>query len=157
VPVHVPALRERVADIPPLAEHFVGRFCRELGRPAARLHPAALERLQGYRWPGNVRELRNVIERVLLLEADDEIRPEHLPPEMSGHAAPAGGAAIDPFPSGAVRPLAELEKMAIEHALRVCEGNKTRAASLLGIARQTLRTKLKEYAIGDDAEDSETT
>jgi DNA-binding NtrC family response regulator len=157
VPVHVPALRERVADIPPLAEHFVGRFCRELGRPAARLHPAALERLQGYRWPGNVRELRNVIERVLLLEADDEIRPEHLPPEMSGHAALAGGAAIDPFPSGAVRPLAELEKMAIEHALRVCEGNKTRAASLLGIARQTLRTKLKEYAIGDDAEDSETT
>jgi DNA-binding NtrC family response regulator len=156
VPVHVPALRERVADIPPLAEHFVARFCRELGRPTARLHPAALERLQGYRWPGNVRELRNVIERVLLLEADDEIRPEHLPPEMSGHAALAGGAAIDPFPAGAVRPLAELEKMAIEHALRVCEGNKTRAASLLGIARQTLRTKLKEYAIADDAEDPET-
>jgi DNA-binding NtrC family response regulator len=156
VPVHVPALRERVADIPPLAEHFVARFCRELGRPTARLNPAALERLQGYRWPGNVRELRNVIERVLLLEADDEIRPEHLPPEMSGHAALVGGAAIDPFPAGAVRPLAELEKMAIEHALRVCEGNKTRAASLLGIARQTLRTKLKEYAIADDAEDAET-
>ena len=156
VPVHVPALRERVADIPPLAEHFVARFCRELGRPTARLHPAALERLQGYRWPGNVRELRNVIERVLLLEADDEIRPEHLPAEMSGHAALAGGAAIDPFPAGAVRPLAELEKMAIEHALRVCEGNKTRAASLLGIARQTLRTKIKEYAIADDAEDAET-
>ena len=164
VPVQVPALRERVADIPPLTEHFVARFCRELGRPPARLHPAALERLQGYRWPGNVRELRNVIERVLLLEADDEIRAEHLPPEFSGHASggalrgtdPHAGAAIDPFPAGAVRPLAELEKMAIEHALRVCEGNKTRAASMLGIARQTLRTKLKEYAIGDDAEDAET-
>ena len=81
---------------------------------------------------------------------------------MSGRAAPGGGpaspgaAAIDPFPAGAVRPLAELEKMAIEHALRVCDGNKTRAASMLGIARQTLRTKLKEYAIGgDDAEDVE--
>jgi DNA-binding NtrC family response regulator len=163
VPVQVPPLRERVADIPPLTEHFVARFCRELGRPAARLHPEALERLQAYRWPGNVRELRNVIERVLLLEADDEIRAEHLPPEMSGHAgrgsgplAAAGGEAIDPVPPGAVRPLAELEKMAIEHALRVCEGNKTRAASMLGIARQTLRTKLKEYAIGDDAEDAET-
>ena len=162
VPVLVPPLRERVADIPPLVEHFVARFCRELGRPTARLHPVALERLQGYRWPGNVRELRNVIERVLLLEADDEIRPEHLPAEMSGRAAPGGGpaspgaAAIDPFPAGAVRPLAELEKMAIEHALRVCDGNKTRAASMLGIARQTLRTKLKEYAIGgDDAEDVE--
>ena len=162
VPVLVPPLRERVADIPPLVEHFVARFCRELGRPTARLHPVALERLQGYRWPGNVRELRNVIERVLLLEADDEIRPEHLPAEMSGRAIPGGGpagsgaAAIDPFPAGAVRPLAELEKMAIEHALRVCDGNKTRAASMLGIARQTLRTKLKEYAIGgDDAEDVE--
>ena len=162
VPVLVPPLRERVADIPPLVEHFVARFCRELGRPTARLHPVALERLQGYRWPGNVRELRNVIERVLLLEADDEIRPEHLPAEMSGRAAPgvgpasSGAAAIDPFPAGAVRPLAELEKMAIEHALRVCDGNKTRAASMLGIARQTLRTKLKEYAIGgDDAEDVE--
>ena len=71
VPVLVPPLRERVADIPPLVEHFVARFCRELGRPTARLHPVALERLQGYRWPCNVRELRNVIERVLLLEADD--------------------------------------------------------------------------------------
>jgi DNA-binding NtrC family response regulator len=164
VPVQVPPLRERIADIPPLAEHFVARFCRELGRPPARLHPAALERLQSYRWPGNVRELRNVIERVLLLEADDEIRPEHLPPEMSGQALGSGPLAgghlgttsIDPFPAGAVRPLAELEKMAIEHALRVCEGNKTRAASMLGIARQTLRTKLKEYAIADDAEDTET-
>jgi DNA-binding NtrC family response regulator len=165
VPVHVPPLRERVADIQPLAESFVARFCRELGRPTARLHPAALERLQVYRWPGNVRELRNVIERVLLLEADDEIRPEHLPAEMGGASgrgpgaigsAGGGAAAADPFPAGAVRPLAELEKMAIEHALRVCEGNKTRAASLLGIARQTLRTKLKEYAIGDDTEDAET-
>jgi len=161
VPVLVPPLRDRVADIPVLVEHFVARFCRELGRPTARLHPVAMERLQAYRWPGNVRELRNVIERVLLLEADDEVRPEHLPPEMSGRAPGAGAvgsgtAAIDPFPAGAVRPLAELEKMAIEHALRVCEGNKTRAASMLGIARQTLRTKLKEYAIADDAEDAET-
>jgi DNA-binding NtrC family response regulator len=166
VPVQVPALRERTADIPPLVEHFVARFCRELGRPTARVHPVALERLMQYRWPGNVRELRNVIERVLLLEADDDIQPEHLPPEMGGQslggvgpargAGPhAGVAATDPFPVGAVRPLAELEKMAIEHALRVCEGNKTRAASLLGIARQTLRTKLKEYAIADDAEDGE--
>ena len=154
VPVAVPPLRERTSDIPGLAEHFVGRFCRELGRPPAKLHPAALERLQGYRWPGNVRELRNVLERVLLLEADDEIRAEHLPPEMAIGAAVAGSGG-DPFPAGVVRPLADIEKLAIEHALRVCDGNKTRAATLLGIARQTLRTKLKEYAIGDDGEDGE--
>ena len=114
----------------------------------------ALERLLAYRWPGNVRELRNVIERVVLLEAEDEIRAEHLPAEMS-QSGPASAAAGDPFPAGVVRPLAELEKMAIEHALKVSEGNKTRAATMLGIARQTLRTKLKEYAIVDDGEDGE--
>jgi len=154
VPVQVPPLRERTADIPPLAELFVARFCRELGHPPARLHPGALERLLAYRWPGNVRELRNVIERVVLLEAEDEIRAEHLPAEMS-QSGPASAAAGDPFPAGVVRPLAELEKMAIEHALKVSEGNKTRAATMLGIARQTLRTKLKEYAIVDDGEDGE--
>ncbi len=155
VPVVVPPLRERTSDIPPLAEHFVARFCRELGRPTARLHPDALERMQAYRWPGNVRELRNVIERVVLLEADDEIRAEHLPAEMSATAGARGAGGGEPFPAGVVRPLAEVEKLAIEHALRVCDGNKTKAATLLGIARQTLRTKLKEYAIADDGEDSE--
>jgi DNA-binding NtrC family response regulator len=156
VPVVIPPLRERSGDIPTLAEHFTARFCRELGRPAAKLHASALERMQAYRWPGNVRELRNVIERVVLLEADDEIRAEHLPPELSAAGGPAGGGAVDPFPSGQVRPLAEIEKLAIEHALRVCDGNKTRAATLLGIARQTLRTKLKEYSIADDGDDAAT-
>ncbi len=155
VPVVVPPLRERTKDIAPLAEHFVARFCRELGRPTARLHPGALERLEAYRWPGNVRELRNIIERVVLLEADDEIRAEHLPSELSAVGLAPPGTPSEPFPSGVVRPLAEIEKLAIEHALRVCDGNKTRAATMLGIARQTLRTKLKEYAIGDDGEDSE--
>jgi DNA-binding NtrC family response regulator len=154
VPVEVPPLRERVDDVEPLAEHFVQRFCRELGRPAVRLHPAALGVLRQYAWPGNVRELRNIIERVVLLEAEDEIRPEHLPAELTRGAAAADRAAAgDPFPAGVVRPFTEIEKMAIEHALRVCDGNKTRAATQLGISRQTLRTKLKEYALGDDGEE----
>ncbi len=156
VPIAVPPLRERTSDVGLIAEHFVQRFCRELGRPAARVHPAALAVLQRYGWPGNVRELKNVIERVLLLEADDEILPEHLPPELTraaGGTVAEGGK--DPFPPGQVRPLAEIEKMAIEHALGVCGGNKTRAATQLGISRQTLRTKLKEYALGDDAEEGE--
>ncbi len=156
VPVAVPPLRDRTSDIAELAEHFVARFCRELGRPTAKLSAGALERMQAYRWPGNVRELRNVLERVVLLEAEDEIRAEHLPPEMSASGASGAPGGGDPFPPGVVRPLADIEKLAIEHALRVCGGNKTRAATMLGIARQTLRTKLKEYAIGDDAEDGET-
>jgi DNA-binding NtrC family response regulator len=153
VPIEVPPLRDRPEDIAVLAEHYIQWFCRDLGRPVVRVHPQALAALAAYAWPGNVRELKNTIERIVLLEADDEIRLEHLPNEMHRPDVRASGG--DPFPAGAVRPLAEIEKLAIEHALRVCDGNKTRAAQQLGISRQTLRTKLKEYAIADDAEDSE--
>ncbi len=155
VPVEVPPLRERAGDVAVLAEHFVQRFCRELGRKPAALAPAALVLLQGYAWPGNVRELKNVIERVVLLEAEDDILPEHLPHEIThgGGGAPGASPGASPFPAGHVRPMAEIEKLAIEHALQVCDGNKTRAATLLGISRQTLRTKLKDFALGDDGED----
>jgi len=135
-----------------LAEHFLAQINREEGA-TKEFGAAALRRMAAYSWPGNVRELKNTIERIVLLEAEDEIRLEHLPIEMHRPAATAGGG--DPFPSGAVRPLAAIEKLAIEHALRVCDGNKTRAAQQLGISRQTLRTKLKEFAIADDSEDAE--
>jgi two-component system, NtrC family, response regulator AtoC len=153
VPIEMPPLRQRPEDVLRLAEHFVARVSRELGRPPARLHPDALRAMQDYAWPGNVRELKNVVERVLLLEAEDEIRLEHLPPELTGRSrSGAEPEAFDPFPPSSVRPLAELERMAIVHALRVSGGNKTRAAQQLGISRQTLRTKLKEYEMGDDTE-----
>ncbi len=153
VPITIPPLRERRADVPLLAEHFVTRFCRELGRPTARIAVPAMRLLTDYPWPGNVRELKNVIERVVLLEAEDEILAEHLPVEMRSGSAAGAAPPSEPFPTGAVRRLEDIEKLAIEHALRVCEGNKTRAAQQLGISRQTLRTKLKEYALGDDGED----
>ena len=152
VPIHVPSLRERPEDVEALALHFIAYFCRGLGRAPAKLHPAALAAMRDYAWPGNVRELKNVIERMLLLEAEDEIRLEHLPAEIHRPLSAPSGA--DPFPAGVVRPLAEIEKFAFEHALRVCDGNKTRAALQLGISRQTLRTKLKEYALGDDTEEA---
>ncbi|HEY2954291.1 MAG TPA: sigma-54 dependent transcriptional regulator [Candidatus Eisenbacteria bacterium] len=156
VPISMPPLRERVEDIPLLADHFILRFCSELGRPTPRLHPDALKSMLDYAWPGNVRELKNVIERVLLLEAEEEIRLEHLPSELTRRKSQANGSSQPaPFPPGVVRPLAEIEMLAIEHALVVCDGNKTRAAQLLGISRQTLRTKLKEFALEDDAEEAE--
>jgi DNA-binding NtrC family response regulator len=153
VPIHMPPLRERSQDIPDLAQSFVSRLSQELGRPAATISPEAMRALQSYAWPGNVRELRNVIERVLLLEADEEILATHLPPEILGRAAGGpGGASFEAFPPDAVRTLAELERMAIEHALKICDGNKTRAARQLGISRQTLRTKLNEFQMPDDGE-----
>jgi DNA-binding NtrC family response regulator len=156
VPIEVPPLRDRPEDVPLMAVHFVAQFCRELGRPAARLHPDALRVMLDYAWPGNVRELRNLMERVVLLEAEDEIRVEHLPAELTGGRAgtPASLSTASVFPPGVVRPLIEVEKLAIEHALSVCAGNKTLAARRLGISRQTLRSKLKEYALGDDADDA---
>jgi DNA-binding NtrC family response regulator len=152
VPIEVPALRDRPEDLEPLVLHFIAQLCRELGRPAARLQPAALAALRAYAWPGNVRELKNVVERVLLLEADEEIRLEHLPSDI--HRTAPRPSATSPFPPGVVLPLSHVEKLAFEHALEVCAGNKTRAAQLLGISRQTLRTKLKEYALGDDTEET---
>ena len=153
VVVSMPPLRERLEDVGILARHFVQRICGELGRPEAVIHADALAAFESYRWPGNVRELRNIIERVLLLEADDDaILVEHLPAEITHRTQ--GASPASPFPAGVVRPLAEIEKLAIEHALTVCDGNKTRAAQQLGISRQTLRTKLKEYALGDDADEA---
>jgi two-component system nitrogen regulation response regulator NtrX len=155
VVVEMPPLRSRTDDIAPLARHFIERFCAELGRPNAELHPDALRALRGYRWPGNVRELRNILERVLLLEAEgDEIRLEHLPAEIAPGGPTPAGELPHPFPPGVVRPLAEIERLAIQHALDVCAQNKTRAAQMLGISRQTLRTKLREYALSDDTEDA---
>jgi two-component system response regulator HydG len=156
VPIVMPPLRERPDDIELLANHFIARISRDLGRSPAKLTPEALRAFQGYAWPGNVRELRNTIERILLLEADTEIRLEHLPPEIAGGGGggmPGEGA--HPFPVGVVRPLAEIERMAIHHALGVCDGNKTRAAQMLGISRQTLRSKLKEFQIEDDGDEAE--
>jgi DNA-binding NtrC family response regulator len=154
VPITVPSLRDRPEDITLLASHFTAHFCRELARPTASIHPDALRAMLAYAWPGNVRELKNVIERVVLLEAEDEIRLEHLPEEITRGRGKAGTGTSDAqvFPPGTVRKLAEIEILAINHALGVCDGNKTRAATLLGISRQTLRTKLKELALEDDAE-----
>jgi two-component system response regulator HydG len=101
-----------------------------------------------YRWPGNVRELRNVIERAILLESEELILPEHLPAEIVG----AGGGGPRMLETrlkseGGITTLAQAERVAIEMALAQAGGNKTKAAEWLGISRQTLRTKLKEYRI----------
>jgi DNA-binding NtrC family response regulator len=146
--IMVPPLRERPEDIPPLIDHFVGHWNRELGRSVKGPNDRALELLLAYRWPGNVRELRNVIERAILLESDDWILPEHLPLEIVG-AVGGQSAVLESKIKGehGIVTIAMAERMAIEKALEQAEGNKTKAAEWLGISRQTLRTKLKEYRI----------
>jgi two-component system, NtrC family, response regulator AtoC len=144
--VPVPPLRDRTGDLQSLIDHFVEHFNHEFGKRVKGPNEEALGLMLAYRWPGNVRELKNVIERAILLESDEWILPEHLPLEIVG----AVGSAPKMFETrlhvdAGVLTLAKAEQIAIEMALAQAAGNKTRAAEALGISRQTLRTKLKEY------------
>ncbi len=104
----------------------------------------AIATLEAYAWPGNARELRNVIERVLLLEDADAIRSEHLPAEVRGTAARSTKGMV--LPANGLD-LEELERDLICQALERAEGNKTGAARLLGLSRDTLRYRLEKYGI----------
>jgi two-component system response regulator AtoC len=154
IPIQLPPLRERREDVPVLIKCFVDQFNSELRKTVSGASKEAVEVMMAYNWPGNVRELRNVIERAMLLESEEEILPEHLPREIFEEATPSGAGQVESFisDSGRVLTLDEVEELAIGHALRVHGGNKTRAAQALGISRQTLRTKLKQYGMaGGDA------
>ncbi len=135
--VDVPALAERSADIVPLARHFLAEAARRLGKTIPGFPTEAEHLLLAHRWPGNVRELREVVERAAAAAGDGGIRPELLV-----FGAGAGGAAPLWAPTGEPRPLREIEDAYIDHVIALSGGNKTRAAHLLGIARETLRTRM---------------
>lgn len=145
IPIHLPPLRERPEDIAPLALHFVDVLCEEMRQPRRELSPEALRALEGYGWPGNARELRNVLERVLLLHDDDPLEPAHLPAEILGASADGDHLMVLP-PAGL--DLDDLERELICQALERTDGNKTGAARLLGLSRDTLRYRLEKYGIG---------
>jgi len=148
VRIAVPALREHAEDVPALCAHFIARFNQELKRAVQGVSPAAIEHLKSYSWPGNIRELRNVIERAFILYAAmDEIRPEHLTPEIRKatsarrheRAAPALGT------EGVV--LEDVEKKLIVEAMERSAGNQSKAARMLGVSRDTLRYRLKKHGL----------
>lgn len=136
LPLRIPPLRERRADIRPLAEHFLQRFAQVHQRPAARLTPDALQALETYDFPGNVRELRNALERALIY-GGDELGVADLPPQVAGR----GGA-----PSQE-KTLEEVEKEYIAAALQRHRGRKSETAKVLGISRKTLLEKRKRYQL----------
>jgi len=140
-PVQLPALRDRIGDIPLLVEYLIGQYARKAGKVIRRVSQETLDELQAYDWPGNVRELQNVIERgVILCEGDTLfIDPTWL--------ARADGNLRKPH---LIADLAEREKALIEEALRESEGSITGpagAAARLGIPRQTLQSKIKKLGI----------
>ena len=146
--IRIPPLRERPEDIAPLAAHFVDELCRELGLPQREIAPDSLAALERYSWPGNVRELRNVLERILLLEDGDTIRQAHLPAEIGGQGATAAANHAPTFvlPASGVD-LEALEREFLCQALERTAGNKTSAARLLGLSRDTMRYRLEKYGI----------
>ena len=153
-PITIPPLRERPGDVPLLARYFVDRFCRDLKKKPLVLSPEAVEHLQAYRWPGNVRELQNCIERAVILADGDSILPRHLNLsflEPAGPEPPPGPwEQIDltgTLNEVTRRVVAEAEKRKIEMTLREADGNKGRAAELLGVTYKILLAKLKEHRI----------
>jgi DNA-binding NtrC family response regulator len=152
VPMRVPPLRERSSDIPLLAEHFIDKVCRREGLRLKTLSTDALERLCGYEWPGNVRQLEHTIEMVVTLSGDrsqlyaGDIRlPERR--EIRGlHDTTADAAPQISMVRGKVNfdeVMGRVEKLLLQEALRNCDGNKAKAANLLGIPRTTLVYKVK--------------
>ena len=156
IPIHIPPLRERAEDIPPLAEAFVAHFNREFLKSVDGLTPAALACLQSHAWPGNVRELRNAIERAVLL-ADGEVLDAPELPTCAGSApvAPHPGAvqpAADADPDSLRLPadglvLEELERELVRQALEREGGNRTRAARLLGLNRDQIRYRIDKFGL----------
>jgi Nif-specific regulatory protein len=153
VELTLPALRDRgPEDLDRLAHHFVASAARKHHLPQEpRLSPSALERLRQWHWPGNVRELENCIESAVVL-CDGEILPDHLPlPNVSRHAGPSAPTATA---EGPIATLQEVERRYILSVLERAKGNRTQAAKWLGIGRNTLGRRLREYGLSEEGDEA---
>ncbi len=136
VGLEVPTLRERVQDIPVLAQHFVTRFAERFAKKVVGIAPAALQRLLAYHWPGNVRELENCIERAVALTRYDHVTVDDLPEKIRAYEAEKFTVAQEEATE--LMTLAELERRYLQRVLALVSGNKSRAARVLGLDRRTL-------------------
>lgn len=146
VPVQLPALRERDHDVLMLLKHFTQELAGRHGLEAPRYAPSALAALRAHSWPGNVRELRNLAERMLILLAGKEIQRENLPSEFRTVASAKAAEGSFQLPEAGLN-LDALERDMISQALGKTQGNRSRAARLLGLTRDTLLYRLKKYAL----------
>ncbi len=174
--IHLPALRERGEDLTMLVRHYLRRYGRELGREVTEVAPETMERLRGYAWPGNIRELQNVLKQALLRASGTVLLPAFLPDPLGdpGGSLPSSQPTeeevdLEEFIRGRLGPKAsdlysethrEVDRLLLTQVLEYAEGNQRRAARLLGIARQTLRLKLRDLGLHvtrtvEDDEDDE--
>jgi DNA-binding NtrC family response regulator len=144
VEITVPPLRERMGDVPLLAEHFVARLSESAGRRAPILAEDAVAKLMEHTWPGNVRELQNCIARALVTASGEVVRREHI--EFSDRVAPASGTNLS---------LAAVERLHIARVLETTGGNKSHAAEILEISRPRLDRLIQKHGLGPAALDDE--
>jgi two-component system, NtrC family, response regulator PilR len=151
IPIRLPALRERVEDVPLIAAHFLGKYTREMAKSLEDFTPEAMALLMAYQWPGNVRELENVVERAVALETSDRVRAETLGEHLRENkpATPMGArAGGEVFPTAGFNleeHLQDIERSHVEQALRQAGGVQVRAAALLGLSFRQFRYLVKKH------------
>jgi Nif-specific regulatory protein len=142
-PVRMPPLRERgKADLMLLADSFIERYGRSMGKPIFRIDTAAIDMIVAYHWPGNVRELENVIERAVVLAESDVIHGHHLPPSLQLNRY-----AEKPEELNFQQRISRFEIELIVEALKDSEGNQTKAAEKLGLTKRVIQYKIRTYGI----------
>lgn len=143
VPVALPPLSERATDIPELVNYFLSRFAEKNRKDIKGFHPEALNLLMQYEWPGNIRELENTIERAVILCLGEQITPQDLPPHLLSDEVREvqENISLEGFT------LRDMEREVIRSTLEKTGNNKSQTAKQLGVARQTLLNKIKEYGL----------
>jgi len=149
-PLYIPALRERKDDIFPLSQYFISHYNLKFRKNIKGLNQAAKKLFLDYDWPGNVRELKNSLERAMIFEDDSLISTRYLPIQLNGKSSSFPKLSPDGLSEKNLS-LPETEKNLLIKALKKSRGNKTLAAKLLNITRDTLRYKIKKYKIKPEA------
>lgn len=145
ISIELPPLRERISDIPLLADHFLARTREETGKKCEGFSEEAMAAMQRYRWPGNVRELQNVVERAVLLGRTNVVTPEDFPPQMCTGSSNMN---VEPLTGKALKDAMEApERAIILEVLRLNQWNRTQTADALGINRTTLYKKMKRLGL----------
>jgi DNA-binding NtrC family response regulator len=147
-PIWIPPLRERPDDIDPLVDWFLGHLPQELGKKGVRIAPAARERLRAYEWPGNVRELRNCLERAIILSDGGVIEEKslRLTPESPEAPVERSGELLEEVRERGAR---TAERLWLTRALERAKGDRTAAASELGLSRRRFEAKLREHSLDE--------
>ena len=145
--IHVPALRDRIEDVPILSEHFLREANRRFERQVDGISPEAMESLMTYRWPGNVRELKNTIERAVLISEGDTLTSKALPVQAAQRKGETSALAQTSTQGNLEETLHNIEKQLILDALDRADGVQRHAAKLLGITERVLWYKVKKYSI----------